>query len=399
MKILLIAPYFFPKNYGGAPYVYKEIINLSKNTFHVFTDLDVSMINDIRLYDKKSNFSIVRTEDLIFKNKSTNKLKNYLRLFFHIISTSFSYIKNLFLLNPDIVICGQVYEVGWLCTLNRLFKIKTICYVHGEELTMRRPEGLWSRLKTFFSERIIKNSIGIIAVSEYTKNIINNKFNRIENVFIVNNGVDLKKFYQNTKNGNLEEMYKIKNCRVLLSLARLVPKKGIDLVINSLPEILLDFPDVKLLVGGTGPDRSRLEFLSEQCGAKDCVIFAGFVDDDALNDFINLGDIFVMPNRNVDGDTEGFGLVFLQASACGLPVIGGNAGGTSDAIQNGKSGYLVDGSSKEEFVARVLQIFRNDIERKGMSEFSRQWVAAECSWESRVKQFDDIINMLVGKSQ
>lgn len=396
VKILLVTPYFFPKNYGGAPYVYKKIIDLSVNSFCVFTDYDSSMANEIRAYDEHSGIRTVRSKGLIFKiDRNRHWLVNYYTLALHIATTIFNYAKCIIMTRPDIVICGQVYEVGWLCTLDRLFGIKTICYVHGEEISTKRPGGLWARIRSFLAERVVCKSLGVLVVSRYTKNVITEKFNARGKVLVINNGVDTDNFYPAPKDSYMLEKYQIRDSFVLLSLCRLVPKKGLDLVIRSINDIAKENCTFKYLIGGIGPDLDRLKSLVVECGVADKVVFAGFIEDKDLNSFMNLGDLFVMPNRAIEGDTEGFGLVFLQANACGLPVIAGKAGGTSDAVQDGKSGFLVDGEDRVDFISRVVEILKDDAMRLELSEFGLNWARESCSWELRVKQFDQVSDELV----
>jgi phosphatidyl-myo-inositol dimannoside synthase len=394
MKILLVTPYYYPRNYGGAPYVYKKLIELSKNTITIFTGYDDRYKSETMNFDSTVDYAIVRSRNLVFNNTSTNNLVNILGLVWHIITTSIRYILCIIKCSPDIIICGQVYEVGWLSMINKFFNLKTACYIHGEEITTIRPRGIWSRIREICAAKVINDASVVITVSNYTKNTIGQKYGIHDNVVVINNGVDLEEFFPKSKISIFENKYGILGRRILLSLARLVPKKGIDKVIEAMPEITANIPDAVYLVGGDGPDRVRLERLAEQVGVKDKVVYAGYLANDELNDFMNLGEIFIMPNREINGDTEGFGLVFLQASACGLPVVGGNAGGTDDAIQDGKSGFIINGNDKSQIVSQVIKLFKNDDLRKGMGDFGLNWVTKECSWQSRVKQFDEIIDGL-----
>jgi len=142
-----------------------------------------------------------------------------------------------------------------------------------------------------------------------------------------------------------------------------------------------------LLVVGAGPFEPALRRLAQLGGVADRVVFTGAVSDATLVDHYCLGDVFVMPNRRLpDGDTEGFGLVFLEANACGLPVIAGRDGGSTDAVRHGENGLVVDGTSVAEIAAamRLLRedaVLRESLRRGGMR------VAVTSGWAERTDAF------------
>ncbi len=141
---------------------------------------------------------------------------------------------------------------------------------------------------------------------------------------------------------------------VILTVARLAGperRKGYDLVLDALPEIRRSIPDVHYVLVGDGPDRPRLEDRVREAGLGDAVTFAGFVPDEELVDYYNLCDLFAMP-----GSREGFGIVFLEAMGCGKAVIGGNADGTVDALQEGRLGILVDPEDPRAFADAAVAV-------------------------------------------
>src|SRR5262249_6564884 len=133
--------------------------------------------------------------------------------------------------------------------------------------------------------------------------------------------------------------------------------------------------------------RGALEALAAECGVAGLVSFAGSVADDELVEHYALGDVFVMPNRKLpNGDTEGFGLVFLEANACGLPVIAGSDGGSRDAVQHGVNGLLVDGNSVDMIAAAMLDMRRDPAARERLREGGHA-AAAAADWRHKARSF------------
>jgi phosphatidylinositol alpha-1,6-mannosyltransferase len=126
------------------------------------------------------------------------------------------------------------------------------------------------------------------------------------------------------------------------------------------------------------------------------VIFVGYVHDDQLPKYYNLCDIFVLPNRvtvksALKGDYEGFGIVFLEASACGKPVIGGRSGGVTDAILDGLTGYLVDPLSSEDIASVIKRLIDDHALREKMGDAGRDWVVKNFDWKVLMKRFEEIL--------
>ena len=186
---------------------------------------------------------------------------------------------------------------------------------------------------------------------------------------------------------DLIELYGLGDCFVYVSVCRLLEKKGVDAALRAFATIHAGAPDTRYLIVGTGSYRTALEALAGELGLQDCAIFAGQVSDDELVDHYRLGDVFVMPNRELpNGDTEGFGLVFLEANSCGLPVIAGRDGGSTDAVRDGENGLVVDGRSVAA-VADAMRRLREDsalyvaIRARGLA------VAAQSGWREKTAAF------------
>ncbi len=170
---------------------------------------------------------------------------------------------------------------------------------------------------------------------------------------------------------------------MLLTICRLVPRKGIDTVLHAMPHLLETFPTLHYQIGGQGPDLDRLQQIVARLGIGSAVNFLGFISDENLPTVYQNADVFVMPVREEkqQGSMEGFGIVYLEASACGLPVIGGKSGGAADAIQAGKTGILVDSQNSEAVAQAILHLLQNPDLRQEMGRQGRLWVENEMNWD------------------
>jgi glycosyltransferase involved in cell wall biosynthesis len=144
--------------------------------------------------------------------------------------------------------------------------------------------------------------------------------------------------------------------KIILTVARLVGAeryKGYDTMLSALASVRRSVPEVHYIIAGDGPDRRRVEGLVQELGLSDCVTLVGFVPDAELVDYYNLCDVFAMPSKG-----EGFGIVYLEAMACGKPVLAGNKDGSVDALRGGDFGVLVDPDSIEEISAALIQLLQ-----------------------------------------
>jgi phosphatidylinositol alpha-1,6-mannosyltransferase len=173
---------------------------------------------------------------------------------------------------------------------------------------------------------------------------------------------------------------------VLLTVGRLQRRKGQDMVIHALPQILQSLPQVKYVIVGTGEELTSLTTLAQELGVQDSVVFAGIVPDQELAAYYAACDVFIMPNRQIGSDIEGFGMVYLEASAAGKPVVGGKSGGTDDAILSDVTGLRVDGNSSVEIANAIIDLLSTPDKAKAMGMHGRQRVEREFTWDTVVQR-------------
>jgi phosphatidylinositol alpha-1,6-mannosyltransferase len=292
------------------------------------------------------------------------------------------------------VVCiGELVASGWLAaTCRRWFRLSSIIYVHGEEISSRMDYDL----KGHRRQRALDSADAIVAVSRFTREALEATMGvPAAKITLISNGVDLQRFAPRPRRQDLMARYDLVGRRVLLTVGRLYARKGMDRVIESLPDVLRVLPDVRYLLVGDGTYRAELERLAVAHGVREAVVFAGAVTDAELVDHYALADAFIMANRELpDGDTEGFGLVFLEANACGIPVIAGKAGGSVDAVTDLVNGLVVDGDRTQEISVAILRLFQDDALREQLIQTGNT-VAARSGWDGRVQQFLDLCDRLV----
>ncbi|MFJ9771565.1 glycosyltransferase family 4 protein [Kitasatospora sp. NPDC101157] len=196
-------------------------------------------------------------------------------------------------------------------------------------------------------------------------------------------GVDESTFHPASGGAEVRRRLGLADRPVVVCVSRLVPRKGQDTLIEAMPQILADVPDAVLLVVGGGPYRADLEKLAEARGVRASVRFTGSVPWEELPAHYGAGDVFAMPCRTRRGglDVEGLGIVYLEASATGLPVVAGDSGGAPDAVLEGETGYVVPGGSAAAAAERIVRLLGDEELRRRMGEAGRRWVERSWRWD------------------
>jgi len=196
-------------------------------------------------------------------------------------------------------------------------------------------------------------------------------------------GVDVETFRPGAGGAAVRQRLGLDGHPVVLCVSRLVPRKGQDTLLRCWPEVLAAAPEARLLLVGSGPFEKDLHILAERLRVAGSVHFAGPVPGPDLPAYYDAADVFAMPcrTRRRGLDVEGLGIVYLEASATGLPVIGGDSGGAPDAILDGESGYVVPGDSVPAVADRIIQLVTDPARAKAMGEKGLAWVQQEWRWD------------------
>ena len=243
----------------------------------------------------------------------------------------------------DFVFCGHLLMAPVAASICRVLNIPLWLQLHGIEIFWREPSALerWS----------VESATIVTAVSRYTRRRLLHWVGiDPARVKVLPNTVD-PQYRPGPKPGYLLERHAAGEKKVLMTVSRLSSLeryKGHDRVIRALPHVLEQRPDTIYLIVGDGDDRGRLELLAAQCGVSKNVQFAGLVPPEELPDYFRLADVFVMPSTG-----EGFGIVFLEAMASGIRVIGGSGDGSADPLGDGELGWAVNPDNEQELISAI----------------------------------------------
>ena len=206
-------------------------------------------------------------------------------------------------------------------------------------------------------------------------------------------GVDVSEFYPGAGGQAVRERWGLGGRPVVVCVSRMVPRKGQDTLIRAWPLVLATTPDATLLLVGDGPYRSHLERMARHLGVDRSVVFTGAPSRAELPAYFDAGNVFAMPcrTRRRGLDVEGLGMVFLEAAATGLPVVGGDSGNAADAIRDGETGYVVPGVSVADLADRLNRLLTDPGAAKAMGEKGLAWVHREWRWEIVAQRFTEIL--------
>jgi phosphatidyl-myo-inositol dimannoside synthase len=314
-------------------------------------------------------------------------------------------IKNFVLKNEiDHVIIGHVLPLGTaMFIVSKIIKIKYSVVLHGMDLSLATR----NRWKRFITRLILERADKIITPNHYTakmcaKFLSREKLDFMDKIKVVNPGVkDFSDFNQGEESElraqSIRENNNLGDSLLLFSLGRLVKRKGVDKVILALKLIYQKYPDINLeyIIAGKGPDEEYLkQLVKTELGDKfsNKVKFVGEISEKEKWSLFSMIDIFIMPARNISGDFEGFGIVYLEANLCGKAVIAGNSGGVPDAVQNNVNGLLVDPENEEEIAQAILKLCSDKQWREKLGDQGRQRALIKFTWKNQVESFFDFLN-------
>ncbi|MBI5233958.1 MAG: glycosyltransferase [Deltaproteobacteria bacterium] len=336
-------------------------------------------------FDRKTGLPVIRRNISTGESKISKALKTAENIFY-----VFWYAVRL---GTTKVHCGQILSngvAGLLC--KKLLGIPYVVWVYGSE-TVRFGD---SRFLAAIMRRILASAELVVVISRATEAEFLRFGAAKEKVRMITPGVDTAFFQPRDKSPRLLEKYKLHDKLVLLTVARLDERKGHDMVINAISSLRGKHPEIIYLIVGKGREEQRLRRLVEDKGLREHVIFAGYVPDEELPDYYNLCDIFVLPNREtVDsaqkGDYEGFGIVFLEASSCEKPVIGGLSGGVEDAVADNVTGILVPPTSQKDILVAIKGLIEDVPKRTQMGIEGRRRAVNEFDWKIIAERLGSIL--------
>lgn len=250
----------------------------------------------------------------------------------------------------DLILCGHINLLPIAFLVRSWRRAPIVLVIHGVDA--------WKPTKNRLLDYLASKVDAFISVSELTRQrFLGWTKLAAERGFLLPNTVDLSRFTPGPKNPALLERYNLTNKTVLMTLGRLASKirrKGFDEVLEVLPELTKELPNLRYLIAGDGSDRQRLEEKAKFLQVEDHVIFTGLISESEKIDHYYLADAYVMPSRG-----EGFGIVFLEAMACGIPVVASSSDGGREALRDGKLGILVNPTDLQEVKGGILKALKS----------------------------------------
>jgi phosphatidylinositol alpha-1,6-mannosyltransferase len=381
MKTLLITNDFPPVVSGISTVFYHVWKHLPASDFKVL----VPRVAQCREFDQASAVPVIRYPWLAHQSKAA-KIVNQLVLFVYtfILAT----INRI-----GVIHCGQILSSGSLGLFFKItLRIPYCLWVYGDETKDVYRSGPVSR---YIVDKILWNADRVITNSAYvTREFV--EFGILpEKIVEVLPAVDPEIFRPAPVPQHLAERYDLLGKKVIMTVSRVVKRKGHELVVRALPQLHAVIPEIIYLIVGRGPEEERLSALAERLGVAKQVRFVGYVADAELPDYYNCCDLFVMPNREDPESTdsiEGFGIVFIEANACAKPVIGGRSGGVVDgAVIDGETGFLVNPDSVDELVEKTLRLLRDPVLAAGLAVSGRVRVERFFLWTDRARMIENLL--------
>ncbi len=261
---------------------------------------------------------------------------------------------------------------------------RIVALTHGHEVW-------WSKIWPFswaISE-IGKQVDYLTYLGSFTKSALSPHIKDASKLIRVAPGIDTDHFSP-CDSMSLRQRHGLGSRPTIVSVGRLVHRKGQDRLIEALPKVLESIPDAALVLVGEGPYRKHLDGLVNKYDLSGNVFFIGRINFAELPNYIGMGDVFAMPSRSrlFGLEVEGLGIVYLEASSCGLPVIGGSSGGAPDAVLDGETGYVVDGNDLTAISTQIVRLLSDAKLRKEMGERGRKWAIENWRWEIWSKEFN-----------
>lgn len=257
------------------------------------------------------------------------------------------------------------------------------CYVHGEDVGVSST----SRELAWMTRRVFADASRVIANSNNTRKILIDEWKLPESkVVLLYPGVDTKRFVPANPDDLVREKLGWTGRKVVLTVGRLQKRKGHDCLIKAIKQIRLSHPNFLYAILGDGEELPHLKKLAESEGVADAVQFIGEVNDENLLNCYQQCDLFVLPNRTIGRDFEGFGMVLLEAQACGKAVVAGDSGGTAETMRIPETGRVVNCDSPEPLAELVSHLLSDPSLLRQMGNSGREWVCQNFEWETLAKQ-------------
>ncbi|MGR3173254.1 MAG: glycosyltransferase family 4 protein [Candidatus Scalindua sp.] len=381
MNILFVTNNFPPMDGGVAVFNYhicKELGNQGHKILVVANEFHNS-----KSFDLKQEFKIKR---LNIKIRPTS-----LGVIYRILSET---VKE----KIDVIFYGHFGSTHWLSgsLAQRIFKVPYLILIHGTDLNEYFYR--FTKMDNWTSRIVLENAAQIIVNSQATKRLVEEHSYPSEKIHIVHPGASPELFNIANQGEEIRTKYKLEGRKVLLSISRLVPKKNHVNVLKALPEVIKRISNLTYLIVGKGEEEEIIKRIIGELRLQGYVKLLGYIDPQYIAPYYNACDVFVMPSKTVDVDYESFGIVYIEANACGKPVIGGRSGGVEDAVIDGVTGLLVDPENINEISDAIIRLLNDENLARRLGGNGRKRVENELTWKIVGKKINKIIERMVSNN-
>jgi phosphatidylinositol alpha-1,6-mannosyltransferase len=375
-KILLVTNDFGPRTGGIETFVIGLLERISDHEVTVFT----SQQGDTSEYDQQwfDKFGV-----RVIRDRSKILLPSW-RVSRAVKAIAASH-------NIEIVVFGAAAPLALMSSALRKSGVKKIiALTHGHEVW-------WAKIFpfNFAIKRIGKSVDHLTYLGEFTRQAISKALTdkSAKEMVKIAPGIDTAHFIPQPDAMQKRKDLGLQDKKIIISVGRLVHRKGQDKLIEAMPDVLRKIPNAHLLIVGVGPYKNHLEKLVNKLSLKEDVTFAGRIMYDRLPSYLSAADLFAMPSRSrfFGLEVEGLGIVYLEASACGIPVVAGNSGGAPDAVLEGVTGLCVDGTNVAEIASAVIEICSDAERASHMGAAGRNWIVDQWRWDIWSKEFNALL--------
>lgn len=384
-KTLLIATFFPPEIGGIQNYLSNIAKRLDPDKLAVLAPMNPKMGKEIKEFDSRQPYKIIRVNFYypwkIIWPRWMPLLKTARKL---IEKEKFGQI-----------LCGEVSPAGIVSYIIKMKNpIEYSVFTYALDIILPQK----SRTKTKYTGEVLREAKNVFTISEFTKNELK-KFNVQEGkIKFVYPGIDLKEFLGNPeflkeKTDTLRSKLKLDGKKIILTLSRLVKRKGQDKMICAMKHIIKKFPESIYLIAGEGPYEKNLRELVLKFNLQEHVKFIHGVSDKEKPAYYNLCDVFAMPSRVMEKeDAEGFGIVFLEAAALGKPTLGSKEGGIPDAVIDRKTGLLVNNpNDPQEIADKIIKLLEDPAYASNLGEVGKRRAEKDFNWDKIVSNLKEFI--------
>lgn len=332
-----------------------------------------------------------KTSQIFVLNNNKNELVSQKLPFLKWIPSIFAIYNEVKKQKINHIVVGHILPLGTATLL--LLKILNIKYsviLHGLDFTMATT----NPRKRFISKAILNSAKNIICANSFTETKVRSFIGQNNKITTINPGINTNNNHpiKNNIRNQLIAKHNLKNTYTLLSVGRLVRRKGFDSVIKALPKVIKNAPDLKYFIIGQGEDQQYLTDIISKNYLNKHVFILNNVDHEEKEVWLNLANCFIMVSREIDGDYEGFGIVYLEAGLHELPVIAGNSGGVGDVVKHQINGILTDPESLKGISDSIIELYKNETLRTKLGRKAKTIAINDFKWQDQINKIASEVN-------